>query len=85
MDERHGFVTFKGSPATLVGEAARVGAKAPRFTVLKAELTRFSLNDAASKVVVLNSVPSLDTSVCAAQTRRFNQEAAGLGEREKIT
>jgi thiol peroxidase len=48
--------------------------------VLKADLTPFSLTDAAGKVVVINSVPSLDTSVCAAQTRRFNQEATGLGE-----
>jgi thiol peroxidase len=84
MHERHGFVTFKGNPVTLVGEAARVGAKAPSFTVLKADLTPFSLTDAVGKVVVINSVSSLDTSVCAAQTRRFNQEAAGLGERVKV-
>jgi thiol peroxidase len=84
MHERHGFVTFKGNPVTLVGEAVGVGAKAPTFTVLKADLTPFSLTDAAGKVVVINSVASLDTSVCAAQTRRFNREAAGLGERVKV-
>ena len=44
MHERHGFVTFKANPVTLVGEAVAVGAKAPRFTVLKAELTPFSLH-----------------------------------------
>ena len=81
MHERHGFVTFKANPVTLVGEAVAVGAKAPRFTVLKAELTPFSLTDAAGNVVVINSVALPDTSVCAAQTRRFNQEAAGPGER----
>jgi thiol peroxidase len=52
--------------------------------VLKADLTPFSLTDAAGKVVVINSGASLDTSVSAVQTRRFNQEAAGLGERVKV-
>ena len=84
MHERHGFVDFKGGPVTLVGDAPQVGAKAPTFTVLKADLTPFSLSEAAGKVVVINSVPSLDTSVCAAQTRRFNREAAALGDKVKV-
>jgi len=84
MHERHGFVTSKGAPLTLVGPAPEIGSKAPAFTALRADLTQFSLADAAGKVVVLNSVPSLDTSVCAAQARRFNQEAAVLGDRVKV-
>jgi thiol peroxidase len=84
MHERHGFVTSKGNPLTLVGDAPEVGSKAPNFTVLTNELTPFSLSDAAGKVVVVNSVGSLDTSVCAAQTRRFNEEAAGLGEQVRV-
>jgi thiol peroxidase len=84
MHERHGFVTFKEAPLTLLGTAPQIGAKAPDFTALRGDLTPFSLGQAGGKVVVINSVPSLDTPVCAMQTRRFNQEAAGLGERVKV-
>ncbi len=84
MHARHGFITFKGAPLTLVGAAPEVGAKAPSFTALRSDLSQFSLADVAGKVVVINSVPSLDTSVCAAQTRRFNVEAAGLGDRVRV-
>jgi thiol peroxidase len=84
MHERHGFVTFKGAPLTLLGATPQIGAKAPDFTALRGDLTPFSLGQAAGKVVVVNSVPSLDTPICAMQTRRFNQEAAGLGERVKV-
>jgi len=84
MHARHGFITFKGTPLTLVGPAPEVGSNAPAFTALRGDLSQFSLADAAGKVVVINSVPSLDTSVCAAQARRFNVEAAGLGARVKM-
>jgi thioredoxin-dependent peroxiredoxin len=84
MHERHGFVTFKGVPLTLLGATPQIGAKAPDFTALRGDLTPFSLGQAAGKVVVINSIPSLDTPICAMQTRRFNQEAAGLGERVKV-
>lgn len=84
MHERHGFITSKGNPLTLVGPAAQVGSKAPSFTALRADLTPFSLADAAGKVLVINSVSSLDTGVCAAQARRFNQEAAALGGSVKV-
>lgn len=84
MHERHGFVTFRGTPVTLVGTALQVGNKAPEFTALRRDLSSFSLAQTAGKVVVINSVPSLDTPVCATQTRRFNQEAAGLGPDTKV-
>ncbi len=84
MHERHGFVTFRGTPVTLVGTALQVGSKAPEFTALRRDLSPFSLAQTAGKVVVINSVPSLDTPVCATQTRRFNQEAAGLGPDTKV-
>ena len=84
MHERHGFVTFRGPPVTLVGTALQVGSKAPEFTALRRDLSQFSLAQTAGKVVVINSVPSLDTPVCATQTRRFNQEAAGLGPDAKV-
>ncbi len=84
MHERHGFITFKGTPLTLMGQVPQIGSKAPEFTALRGDLSPFSLAQAAGKTVVINSVPSLDTPVCATQTRRFNQEAAALGDDVKV-
>jgi len=81
MTERKGAVTFKGEPMTLVGEAEIVvGDKAPDFELVATDLTTRRLSDYKGKVVVLSTVPSLDTSVCDVQTRRFNAEAAELGD-----
>jgi len=71
-------VTMKGSPLTLAGNEVRVGDPAPDFTAIGTDLAPVSLAAYRGKVVVLAAVPSLDTSVCAMETRRFNQEAAGL-------
>ncbi|MGD1146416.1 MAG: thiol peroxidase [Thermoanaerobaculaceae bacterium] len=84
MHEKHGFVTFKGTPLTLLGQSPQVGSKAPDFAALRSDMTPFSLSQAAGKTVVINSVPSLDTPVCATQTRRFNEEAASLGDGVKV-
>lgn len=73
-------VTFKNNPVTLVGPEIKVGDKAPEFTVLSTSLEEKHLSDFAGKTVLISVVPSLDTGVCDAQTRRFNEEATGLGE-----
>lgn len=78
--ERSGVVTFLGNPLTLVGPALGIGEKAPDFTVLDNTLAAKTLADFAGKTVVLSVTPSLDTGVCDAQLRRFNQEAAALGD-----
>lgn len=80
----HHSVTFKGTPLELAGEPTAIGQKAPDFTALKGDLSQFRLSDLTGQVVVINAVPSLDTPVCATQTRRFNQEAAGLGSNVKV-
>ncbi|SDC22433.1 thiol peroxidase, atypical 2-Cys peroxiredoxin [Paenibacillus sp. UNCCL117] len=72
--------TLKGNPITLVGTTLQVGDKAPDFTVNKNLLETASLSDYAGKVKLISVVPSLDTGVCDAQTRRFNEEAAKLGD-----
>jgi thiol peroxidase len=79
MKERPGAVTFKGNPLTLVGKEPRVGQAAPDFTALANDLAPVALASLHGKVVVLSSVPSLDTPVCDLQTRRFNEEAGRLG------
>jgi len=80
MPERTGVVTMGGNAVTLVGEEVKVGDRAPAFTAVNTELQPVALADYAGKVVVLAAVPSLDTEVCSIETRRFNQEAAGLGD-----
>ncbi|MGG1551403.1 MULTISPECIES: thiol peroxidase [Paenibacillus] len=78
--ERTGVATLKGNPITLVGPEIKVGDKAPDFKVNKDLMNQVSLADFAGKVKLISVVPSLDTGVCDAQTRRFNEEAAKLGE-----
>jgi thioredoxin-dependent peroxiredoxin len=78
MQERSGIITFKGNPFTLLGPELKAGDKAPDFTVVDNGLQPVSLSTYAGKVKIISAVPSLDTPVCDTETRRFNQEAAGL-------
>ncbi|GBC95377.1 putative thiol peroxidase [bacterium HR16] len=78
--ERPGAVTFKGQPMTLVGPELKPGDKAPDFTIIDQSLQPVSLKNYAGKVILLSVVPSLDTGICSAQTKRFNEEAAKLPE-----
>ena len=73
-------VTFLGNPVTLLGETAVVGAVAPDFTALDQSLTPRKLSEFAGKTVVVLVYPSVDTGICASQNRRFNKEAADLGD-----
>ncbi|WP_106766313.1 thiol peroxidase [Paenibacillus faecalis] len=78
--ERTGVATFKGNPITLIGPKLQPGDSAPDFTVSKNLLEEVTLKDFAGKIKLISVVPSLDTGVCDAQTRRFNEEAAALGD-----
>ncbi|NOU97940.1 thiol peroxidase [Paenibacillus sp. LMG 31456] len=78
--ERTGVATLKGNPITLIGPELKVGDKAPDFKVNKNLVEQASLADYAGKIKLISVVPSLDTGVCDAQTRRFNEEAATLGD-----
>ena len=79
MGERAGIVSIRGNPLTLVGNEVKVGDEAPDFVALANDLSPVSFSSFRGKVCVLSSVPSLDTPVCNAQTRRLNQEAERLG------
>ncbi|ANE48291.1 thioredoxin peroxidase [Paenibacillus swuensis] len=78
--ERTGVATFKSNPITLIGPEIKVGDQAPDFHVNKNLLEEVTLATYANKVKLISVVPSLDTGVCDTQTRRFNEEAANLGE-----
>ena len=71
-------VTLRGNPLTLGGTEIKPGDKAPEFTAVDNALGAARLADAKGKVVILSSVPSLDTPVCDKETRHFNEEAAKL-------
>ena len=79
MNERKGLVTMKGKPLTLAGNVVNVGDKAPEFEVISNDLTPVKFSTYAGKTCVISAVPSLDTSVCDMETRRFNVEAGKLG------
>ncbi len=84
MHERHGFITFKGTPLTLLGSAAEIGEPAPHFTARARRPVAVHTRSDERQDRGDNSVPSLDTPVCAAQARRFNQEATALGDDVKV-
>lgn len=67
-------ITFKGDPMQTTGELPEVGQQAPDFVLTKTDLSDISLKDVAGKKVVLNIFPSIDTPVCAASVRKFNEE-----------
>ncbi len=79
MKERTGLTTFHGNPLTLLGPALKVGDAAPEATVADTKLQDVQLSSFAGRVRIISAVPSLDTSVCSIETRRFEQEAAKLG------
>ncbi|MFD0694426.1 thiol peroxidase [Paenibacillus sp. GCM10027628] len=80
LQERTGVATLGGNPITLLGPELKAGDQAPNFTVNKDLMTEVSLSDYDGKVKLISVVPSLDTGTCDAQTRRFNVEAAKLGD-----
>jgi len=80
VTERANAVTFQGQPLTLLGPELSAGDAAPDATLLGNDLSDVSLSGFRGKVCLISVVPSLDTGVCDAQTRRFNEAAAGLGE-----
>lgn len=84
-EERFGEFQLDGKDVTLVGPEIQVGQPAPAFTATAIDWKRVApLAESAGKVRVLAAVPSLETSVCDRETRRFNQEAAGLSEDVRI-
>jgi thiol peroxidase len=76
--ERPGATTLRGNPLTLIGPELKPGDKAPDFSVVDNGLKAVTLADTAGKVRIISVVPSLDTPVCDAQTKKFNEEVANL-------
>jgi len=80
--ERVGLLKFGNNDVTVIGPDIQVGQQAPEFTVVAQDWSTFTgLKDTKGKVRIIGSLPSLNTSVCDRETRRFNQEATGLDDR----
>ncbi|EIJ36122.1 thiol peroxidase [Thiothrix nivea] len=69
-------ITLQGNPIETIGNLPAVGSDAPAFTLTKTDLSDVTMADFAGKTVVLNIYPSVDTGVCAASTRKFNEIAS---------
>jgi thiol peroxidase len=78
-------ITFKNQPVTLLGQEIKVGDKAPSFSVLANDMSEVTLDSSKGKVRLFSVIPSIDTGVCDAQTRRFNEDAAKLENVQIIT
>lgn len=79
MSEIRGKITMKGHPLTLLGNPVEIGEMAPEFTVTNSNLEDVKLSDYKGKTIILSVFPSIDTPVCANQTRHFNKKAVELG------
>ncbi|MFC3211940.1 thiol peroxidase [Planomicrobium okeanokoites] len=73
-------VTFHENPVTLPNKEVKVGDEIPNFTVLDNDLNPVTAQDTAGKVRLFTVSPSLDTSVCSDQAKRFSEEASSLGD-----
>jgi len=76
--ERPGATTMRGRPLTVVGPELKAGDKAPDFDVVSDALQPVNLSATGQAIRIFSVIPSLDTPVCDAQTKRFNEEAAKL-------
>src|SRR6266508_1724399 len=79
--KRPGLIKFAGMERTVVGDDIQLGQKAPDFLIQKNDWSLSkAFKETKRKVRIIASVPSIDTSTCDRETRRFNEEAANLGK-----
>ena len=83
--ERPAATTLKGNPLTLIGPELKAGDDAPDFNLVDKGLKPVTLKDTGNHVRIFSVVPSLDTPVCDAQTKKFNEAAAQLPDVDIFT
>ena len=72
-------VTLKGNPLTLAGKELVAGESAPEFSLQATDMSEVTLETGKGKTRIIATIPSLDTPVCHAETKRFNDEVKKLG------
>ena len=78
LQERPGATTLRGNAMTLLGPELKPGEPAPDFDLVNDNLQPVNLEKTGHAVRIFSVIPSLDTPVCDAQTRRFNEEASKM-------
>ena len=73
-------ITLRGNAVNTVGDLPAVGTPAPAFTLTGGNLGDVTAGDFAGKTLLLNIFPSVDTGVCAASVRAFNERAGSRGD-----
>jgi thiol peroxidase len=81
---RSGGTKLRGNPIEVMGQELKVGDKAPDFTLVGQDLSNVTLKDTTGKVRIISTVPSLDTPVCAVETKRWQEESDKLGDQVEI-
>ncbi|MFW6065716.1 MAG: thiol peroxidase, partial [Planctomycetota bacterium] len=84
MPEQKPTVTMKGNPLELTGPLPADGENAPDASLVANDLSEVKLSEFFGKTLIVASVPSLDTSVCSLETKRFNEEADKLGDDVRV-
>ncbi|MGH7495856.1 MAG: thiol peroxidase [bacterium] len=82
--ERSGAVTLKGNPLTLVGPEIKVGNQAPAFAVMGNDWKMARFEKFGGKPTLISSILSVNTGICDAEIKRFNEEAGKLGDRAQF-
>ena len=77
-------ITLHGNKTNTIGNLPEINSAAPDFTLVNTDLAAKSLKDFAGKNLILNIFPSVDTGVCAASVRAFNEKAAVLENTEVL-
>ena len=80
MTDAKNTIKFQGNPLILVGSQPGVGEPAPDFEVITNDMSPVKISEQQGKVLVICSVPSLDTPVCDTEVRKFNKQATSFGD-----
>ncbi len=78
MTERAGIITFEGKSLTLIGNEIKVGIPAPDCELVDKDLNPVKLSSFRKQVVIIATMPSLDTPVCDTEAHRFSDEVSLL-------
>lgn len=71
-------ITLAGNPVNTIGELPKIGEVAKNFTLVASDLSEKTLSDFGGKRIILNLFPSIDTGICSASARKFNELATTL-------
>ena len=71
-------VLMGGNPVHTYSKLPAVNQQAPKFTLTGVDMKDQNLDSYKGKYLILNIFPSVDTGICSASVRHFNENAASL-------